>query len=65
MAIRMVLKSTDSKTSHADNQCWDFRVHLPRPLSLSGFWTVELSEFCVAGINLTNFEKEIYVYCNI
>ena len=65
MSIRMVLKSTDSKTTHTDNNCWDFRVHLPRHLSLHGLWTVKLTEFCVSGITLANFQKEIYVYCNL
>lgn len=60
----MVLKSSDSKFTHTDNNSWNFRVRLPRSLPLTGEWTVEMTEFCNDDIgNLSN--KEIFVYCSI
>lgn len=41
----MVLRSKDSPQRHADNTPHDFRVHLPRPLTLTGYWSVSLTEF--------------------
>lgn len=43
----MVLRSMDSPLLHADNTPYDFRVHLPRPLTLLGNWTVSLVEVSV------------------
>lgn len=64
MSLRMVLKSSDSVSTHSSNQPWDFRVRLPRSLPLSGPWTVEMTEFCNDNIgNLSN--REIFVYCSI
>ena len=45
MSVRMVLKSTHSPKIHAGNTPYDFRVQLPRPLSLPGYWSVSLTEF--------------------
>ena len=41
----MVLKSSDSPLFHPNNQPYNFRVHLPKPLILNGVWTVSLLEF--------------------
>jgi hypothetical protein len=64
MSLRMVLKSSDSVTTHSSNQPWDFRVRLPRSLPLSGQWTVELTEFCNDNIGKSS-NREIFVYCSI
>lgn len=63
MSLRMVLKSSDSASTHSDNKPWDFRVHLPRSLPLTGEWSVELTEFCNDKIGRAT--KEIFVYCSI
>ena len=62
--MRMVLKSTDSPAVHHNNRPDDFRVRLPRPLPLTGDWTVELTEFCNSNVRSTP-DKEIYVYCSV
>ena len=61
MSGRLVVKSTDSTFTYPTNQPWDFRVRLPTPLSLEGYWTIELTEFYIN--NLTN--KEIFVFCSL
>ena len=61
MSVRMVLKSSDTLVVHPDNQPWDFRVRLPAPLPLVGYWTVELTEFYTDNV----IDKEIYVYCGV
>lgn len=61
--MRMVLKSTDSLSVYHNNRPDDFRVRLPRPLPLTGDWTVELTEFCNTNIKSTP-DKEIFVYCS-
>lgn len=63
MSLRMVLKSSDSASTHSDNKPWNFRVRLPRSLPLTGEWTVELTEFC--NNNIRGLPKEIFVYCSI
>ena len=60
----MVLKSTDSAVVHADNGPTDFRVRLPRPLPLTGDWTVELTEFRNTVLGKTS-DGEIFVYCSV
>lgn len=64
MSLRMVLKSTDSASTHSDNKPYNFRVRLPRSLPLTGEWTVELTEFCNDSIGRLS-DKEIFVYCSI
>lgn len=61
--MRMVLKSTDSLSVYHNNRPDDFRVRLPRPLPLTGEWTVELTEFCNTNIKSTP-DKEMFVYCS-
>ena len=61
MSMRMVLKSTDSQSVNPFNKPWDFRVRLPTPLALVGYWTVELTEFH----NQDSTKKEMFVYCSI
>ena len=61
MSGRLVVKSTDSTFTYPTNQPWDFRVRLPTPLSLEGYWTIELTEFYIN--NVTN--KEIFVFCSL
>lgn len=63
MSLRMVLKSSDSASTHSDNKPWNFRVRLPRSLPLTGEWTVELTEFC--NNNIRGLPKKIFVYCSI
>lgn len=58
MSLQMVLKSTDSASTHSDNKPYNFRVRLPRSLP------VELTEFCNDNIGRLS-DKEIFVYCSI
>lgn len=62
--MRMVLKSTDSLPVYGDNRPCDFRVRLPRPLPLSGDWTIELTEFRNTNVTPTS-DKEIFVYWSV
>lgn len=61
--MRMVIKSTDSLSVYSNNRPDDFRVRQPRPLPLTGDWTVELTEFCNTNLKSTP-DKEIFVYCS-
>lgn len=40
----MLLKSTDSPDLYSNNTPYDFYVHLPRPLTLTGHWSASLLE---------------------
>jgi len=60
----MVLRSYDSSRIHSDNKPYDFRVHLPTPFSLSGFWSASLLEFSVKLGN-TPTPLDLLVCCNI
>lgn len=62
MDIRMVLKSTDSFAFYRNNKPYDFHVHLPRPLTLNGQWTVSLLETCLPS---TESEMDVYIYSNL
>lgn len=61
MDIRMLLKSSDSLDLYSDNKPYDFYVHLPRPLTLTGFWTVSLLEVCM----FNNKRTDLYIYTNL
>lgn len=66
MSIRMILRSFDSIDVYPHNEPYDFRVHLETPLTLSGYWTVALTEFTILGHNpgLTS-QPELFLCCNI
>lgn len=62
MDIRMVLRSTDSLDLYRNNKPYDFHVHLPRPLTLIGHWTVALLE---AYLPWTKGKVDAYIYTNL
>lgn len=62
MDIRMVLKSTDSFAFYRNNKPYDFQVHLPRPLTLNGQWSVSLLETCLPS---SESETDVYIYSNL
>ena len=57
----MLLKSSDSLDLYGNNKPYDFHVHLPRPLTLTGYWTVSLLEICM----FSNKRKDVYIYSNL
>jgi hypothetical protein len=59
----MLIKSSDSLELYSDNKPYDFYVHLPRPLTLMGYWTVSLLslEVCM----FSNKRADLYVYTNL
>lgn len=65
MSVRMVLRSSDSKSLHTNNKPWDFRIRLPRLLPLTIEWTVELTEISISKVIEDTFQNEIYIYCSI
>lgn len=67
MSVRMVLQSTHSPSVHADNKPYDFRVHLPRPLTLLGDWTISLTEFSLKLQKAVppSVRPELYVCSNL
>jgi len=65
MSIRIVLRSSDSKHYHQTNKTWDFSVHLPTPSTLTGNWTVALTEFTISRWNKKTFNPELYVCSDI
>lgn len=60
MAIRLVLSSKDIAKLHSNNTAYDFRVTLPRPLCLLGYWVVALTEFTVHDGEIAK-PTELYV----
>jgi hypothetical protein len=62
MAIRLVLRSSDSHTVYPGNTSYDFKVHIPKPLYFQGHWTVSLSEFSLIS---GNTKRELYVCSNV
>ena len=66
MSVRMVLKSSDSPLFHPNNQPYNFRVHLPKPLILNGVWTVSLLEFSLdPGQTKQRGLPEVFLCSNI
>ena len=62
----MVLKSSDSPLFHPNNQPYNFRVHLPKPLNLNGVWTVSLLEFSLdPGQTKQQGLPEVFLCSNI
>lgn len=64
MGVRMVLNSLDSMSTHANNVSHDFRVHLPRHMSLLGYWSVALTEITIEQ-SLSDRNRELFVYSNL
>lgn len=62
MDIRMILKSTDSSAFYINNKLYDFHVHLPRPLTLNGQWSVSLLKTCLPS---SESETDVYIYSNL
>lgn len=62
MDIRMILKSTDSSAFYRNNKPYDFHVHLPRPLTLNGQWSVSLLETCLPS---TESETPLRMFSNV
>jgi hypothetical protein len=46
-----------------DNQPYAFSVHLPRPLTLNGHWTISLLETCLPSGKKKN--TEVFIYTNL
>ena len=66
MSVRLVLKSSDSPLFHPNNQPYNFRVHLPKPLILNGVWTVSLLEFSLdPGQTKQRGLPEVFLCSNI
>ncbi|KAJ8317946.1 hypothetical protein KUTeg_003037 [Tegillarca granosa] len=63
MSRRIVLRSKDSINFYPDNECYSFRVHLPRPLLLDGNWSLSLLELTFQGQQPA--DPEFYVHCNL
>ncbi|KAJ8321126.1 hypothetical protein KUTeg_001321 [Tegillarca granosa] len=61
--LRMVLSSKDSAHIYPDNKCFDFRVYLPKQLTLSGNSTISLLEFTYQGTKTS--KPELFIYCNL
>lgn len=64
MSKRMVLRSGDCKQVYPDNKTCDFRVLIPKPLQLTGNWTVSLLELAYQGSKIPT-EKDLYICCNL
>lgn len=62
MDIRMILKSTDSSAFYINNKPYDFHVHLPRPLTLNGQWSVSLLETYLPS---SEYATDVYIYSNL
>lgn len=45
-----------------NNKPYDSHVHLPRPLTLNGQWSVSLLETCLPS---TESETDVYIYSNL
>ena len=63
--IRIVLRSTDCVDYYKDNNTYNFRVVLNKPLNLDGSWKVALTDF--AFHNTKNFPRQesLYICSNI
>lgn len=62
MDIRMILKSTDSSAFYINNKLYDFHVHLPRPFTLNGQWSVSLLETYLPS---SESATDVYIYSNL
>ena len=62
MAIRLVLRSSDSHNIYPGNTSYDFKVHIPKPLYFQGHWTVSLLEFSLLS---DDTKRELYVCSNL
>jgi hypothetical protein len=58
----LILHSDDCLDLYPNNKASDFRILLPKPLTLIGNWVCSLEEFYYLGNDLP---KNVYVCCNI
>ena len=62
--MRLILSSEDSNITHINNKPYSFRVHLSRPFSFNGNWTVTLTDITIdESENIKN--KGLLVCSNI
>ena len=65
MTLRMVLSSSDSTEIYSDNKPHDFRVHLSRPMRLTGNWSVSLLEFSMPVVQSKLPTHELFIFASI
>lgn len=65
MTLRMVLSSSDSTEIYTNNKSHDFRVHLSKPMILTGNWTVSLLEFSMPIGQSKLATRELFIFASI
>lgn len=63
MSIYMVFNSDKHSIYFPQNKPYDFKVHLLKPLNLTGKWMVSLVDFSTETSALIH--EHIYLYCDI
>lgn len=63
MSIYMVFNSDKHSIYFPQNKPYDFKVHLIKPLNLTGKWMVSLVDFSTETSALIH--EHIYLYCDI
>lgn len=62
MDTRVLLMSTDSPDLYSNNTPYGFYVHIQRPLTLTGYWSVSLLDTCLFS---NKAKTEVYIYTNL